>query len=91
MSFAGHVFDMIRRNKEDREKLKQIRKHTINDRINYTSRIPDISAEEFEEIRKNTKEREAQQEKYISQTTLLILGITILTIFLLLVILKIFF
>lgn len=42
MSFAGHVYDMIRRNKEDREKLRQLRKHEVDGRVTYSSRIPNL-------------------------------------------------
>ena len=50
MSFAGHVFDMIRRNKEDREKLSQLRGKGKDMRTKYSSHIPDISVEEYEKI-----------------------------------------
>lgn len=75
MSFAGHVFDMIRRNKEDREKLKQLRKHSGQG--NYSSRIPDISVEEFEQIQKQTKKREQQEQRYLFRIILLIMGIVV--------------
>lgn len=53
MSFAGHVFDMIRRNKEDREKLDQLRGRGKDARSRYSSHIPDISAEEYDRDRKS--------------------------------------
>ncbi len=43
MSFAGHVFDMIRRNKEDREKLSQLRGKGKDMRTKYSSHIQIIN------------------------------------------------
>lgn len=73
MSFAGHVYDMIRRNKEDREKLRQLRKHGVDGRVTYSSRIPHISVEEFEQIKEQTKERERQEKRYFYRIALLLL------------------
>lgn len=62
MSFAGHVFDMIRRNKEDRQRLKDLR--TKDNRIKYKSRVPDVSVEELEEVNRLTREKEEQDACY---------------------------
>lgn len=78
---------MIRRNKEDREKLRELHDRSVNDRTKYTSRIPDISSKEFEEILHQTKERETQERKYFFRMRLLILG-TLLIVVLLAAILK---
>ena len=79
MSYGGFILDMIRRNKEDRDNLKRIReKREGNGQIKYSSRIPDMSAEDFEKILSQTKEREQQQERYFLRTTLYIVGILIL-------------
>lgn len=78
MSFAGFVFDMIRRNKEDREALKRIRERSKDAAKNYKSSLPDITAEEQAEIISQTKEREEQEQKYHLRATLLILGIAII-------------
>lgn len=80
MSFAGHVFDMIRRNKEDREKLRELRERSANDRTKYTSRIPDISEKEYKVILQQTKEREKQEQKYFFRMRLLILGILLIIV-----------
>lgn len=77
MSFAGHVFDMIRRNKEDREKLDQLRGRGKDARAQYSSRIPDISAEEFDRINRQMKEREQDEQRYQSRIKFLILGIAL--------------
>lgn len=66
MSFAGHVFDMIRRNKEDREKLSQLRGKGKDMRTKYSSHIPNISVEEYEKINQQLKEREKNEQTYIS-------------------------
>ena len=79
MSYGGFILDMIKRNKEDRDNLKRIReKREGNGQIKYSSRIPDMSAEDFEKILSQTKEREQQQERYFLRTTLYIVGILIL-------------
>lgn len=84
MSFAGHVFDMIRRNKEDREKLKQLRTHKKEGRIRYSSPMPHLSLKEFEKIKQQTKERELQEEHYFSRMTLFFVGISLVVAVLLL-------
>lgn len=92
MSFAGHVFDMIRRNKEDREALKRLRNRSKDMRERYmggNSSLPDISAEEFEEIDRQVKEREQQEKSYFFRTRLLILCIA-LVILLLVWLIKLF-
>ena len=66
MSFAGHVFDMIRRNKEDREKLSQLRGRGKDVRAKYSSHIPDISVEEYEKINQQLDKREQNELRYIS-------------------------
>lgn len=87
MSFAGHVFDMIRRNKEDREKLDQLRRRGKDSRLNYSSHIPDISAEEYDRINRQLKEREKQELLYQSKVKYLIGGIAIVVAVLLWIIL----
>lgn len=76
MSFAGHVYDMIRRNKEDREALKRFRNRSRDMRERYMdgkSSLPDISAEEFEEIDRQVKEREQGEKNYFFRAKLVIL------------------
>lgn len=64
MSFAGHVFDMIRRNKEDREALRRLRSGNKNSKETFLSHLPDTTVEEMEEIEQNTKKREQQDERF---------------------------
>lgn len=90
MSFAGHVFDMIRRNKEDREMLRQLRDRGKDTRAKYSSQIPDISAEEFDRINRQVKEREQDEQKYFSQIKYAILLAALVAIILLYIILKVF-
>ncbi len=78
MSFAGFVFDMIRRNKEDRKALKRIRERSKDAAQNYKSSLPDITAEEQAEIMLHTKEREEQEQKYRLRATLVIFGIAVI-------------
>ena len=90
MSFAGHVFDMIRRNKEDREMLRQLRDRGKDTRAKYASQLPDISAEEFDRINRQVKEREQDEQKYFSQITYVILLAALAAFVLLWIILKVF-
>lgn len=85
MSFAGHVYDMIRRNKEDREKLRQLRKPGVDGRLNYSSRIPDISVEEFEQIQEQTKERERQEKRYFFRIAWLFFCIALVILFMIII------
>ena len=90
MSFAGHVFDMIRRNKEDREMLRQLRDRGKDTRAKYASQLPDISAEEFDRINRQVKEREQDEQKYFSQIKYVILLAALAAFVLLWIILKVF-
>ncbi len=82
MSFAGHVFDMIRRDKQNREMLKQHREHSRDiRRKQMTSKNfsfqPDITIEEFEQINCQLKEKEMEERQYTFRTALLFLGIAL--------------
>lgn len=87
MSFAGHVFDMIRRNKEDREKLDQLRGRGKDSRSRYSSHIPDISAEEYDQINLQLKEREKQELLYQTKVKYIVLGGVVVVIIILWIIL----
>lgn len=87
MSFAGHVFDMIRRNKEDREKLDQLRGRGKDSRSRYSSHIPDISVEEYDRINQQLKEREKQELLYQAKVKYILLGCVIVIIIVLWIIL----
>ena len=90
MSFAGYVFDMIRRNKEDREMLRQLRDRGKDTRAKYASQLPDISAEEFDRINRQVKEREQDEQKYFLQIKYVILLAALAAFILLWIILKVF-
>ena len=90
MSFAGHVFDMIRRNKEDREKLSQLRGKGKDMRTKYSSHIPNISVEEYEKINQQLKEREKNEQTYISRIKLFALAAIIAIVMLSWILFKLF-
>ena len=84
MSFAGHVFDMIRRNKDNREMLNRLRgRDKDSSRTAYTSHIPNISAEEFDRINHQIKEREQNEQRYLLRTRLIFLVVSAIVIILL--------
>lgn len=77
MSFAGHVFDMIRRNKENREMLNQLRGRTKDAHKNYKSCVPIITVEEFERINMQLKEREQEERRYAFRIKLLAFAVAL--------------
>lgn len=80
MSFAGHVYDMMRRNKEDREALKRLRSRSRDMRERYLGGnypLPDVSAEELEEIKQQTIEREKGEKNYFFRVKLWILFVAL--------------
>ena len=87
MSFAGHVFDMIRRNKEDRVKLDQLRGRGKDSRSRYSSHILDISVEEYNRINQQLKEREKEELLYQTKVKYILLGCVIVIIIVLWIIL----
>ncbi len=77
MSFAGHVFDMIRKNKENRDLLNLRRERAKNRSKTYLGKEdqanrPQISLEEYERIDKELKEWEKEKEKRSLRTTIVI-------------------
>lgn len=76
MSFAGHVSDMIRRNKENREMLDRLRQSSKEAKTKYAAQIPDITAEELEEINRRLHEREQQEQRYAFYLKIKLLAIT---------------
>lgn len=81
---------MIRRNKEDREMLRQLRDRGKDTRAKYASQLPDISAEEFDRINRQVKEREQDEQKYFLQIKYVILLAALAAFVLLWIILKVF-
>lgn len=81
MSFSGFVFDMIRRDKENRD-LRNLRRQRLGDRLNkmydgHSGMPQNITAEDMEKIKKQTAEKEHQEQRYRLRITLIILGICI--------------
>lgn len=93
MSFAGHVYDMIRRNKENREMLEVRRERYKDMRKKMTdgssrSDLPDVSPEEWERINRSLKKRGNHEERYALQMKILFLGIGILVLVLIWVLVR---
>ncbi|MCD8032250.1 MAG: hypothetical protein LUF85_15870 [Bacteroides sp.] len=85
MSFAGHVFDMINRSRQNREllNLRWERAKGKKKAMGFGSQIgPDVTLEEYERINGELKEREREQERYIFRTTIkiVIVGFILLLI-----------
>lgn len=92
MGTLGCINDMMQRDKENRElrklgreRLKEIRNKLID--MSTGSQLPDISAEEMEEIRRKTQEKEAADNKHLLHVKLLIAACALL-IFLLVFLLR---
>ena len=80
MSFSGFVFDMIRRNKENRD-LLTLRRERMKDLQGKmyrkgTLQNPNITLEELEKIEKATREKEKAETKYYLRATLIFLTVT---------------
>ncbi|MCC8144745.1 MAG: hypothetical protein LIO97_13435 [Tannerellaceae bacterium] len=93
MSFAGHVFDMIRRDKENRElrnrrreKRKDMQETSLHSES--VNEQPAITLEELEKINRQLKERELNEQRYRSCILLGILCATLLVIVVLVIIFK---
>ena len=83
MSFAGFVFDMIRRDKENRD-LRNLRKERLDSRLDKMykghNNIPrNTTAEDMKKIQQQTARKEKAELNYSTKMTLIILGICILT------------
>lgn len=77
MSFAGFVFDMIKRDKENRN-LRRLRRERLDDRLDkmYKGNLRishNTTPEEMEKIRKLTAEKERDDLRYNVKAMLLIL------------------
>lgn len=93
MSFAGHVFDMIRRNKEyhdmrnlRHERTNDIRKRCMKNGISLQD--SHVTLEEIEQITKQLKEHKAEEQKNAFQTKLITFGSIAIVTLLLLMLLK---
>ena len=80
MSFSGFVFDMIRRNKENRD-LLTLRRERMKDLQGKmyrkgTLQNPNVTLEELEKIEKATREKEKAEIQYYLRATLIFLTVT---------------
>ena len=80
MSFSGFVFDMIRRNKENRD-LLTLRRERMKDLQGKmyrkgTLQNPNVTLEELEKIEKPTREKEKAETQYYLRATLIFLTVT---------------
>lgn len=80
MSFSGFVFDMIRRNKENRD-LLTLRRERMKDLQGKmyrkgTLQNPNVTLEELEKIEKATREKEKAETQYYPRATLIFLTVT---------------
>lgn len=83
MSFAGFVFDMIRRDKENRS-LRNLRRERLNSRLDkmhkgHGSMPSNTTVEELKKIQQQTAKKEKAELKYSTRMTLIILEVCILT------------
>ena len=69
MSFAGFVFDMIRRDKENRN-LRLLRRERLNERLDKMHKgcgMPhNTTAEDMEKITRLTRQKECSEQKHTS-------------------------
>ncbi len=75
MSFGGHVFDMIRRDKLNRE-LRSLRRERSKERLSklygkHSFEPEEVSVEELEKIGRQLKEWKAERQAHLSKQTLL--------------------
>ena len=82
MSFAGFVFDMIRRDKENRN-LRLLRRERLNERLDKMYKwhgMPrNTTAEDMEKIPRLPRQKEYSEQRYTVRMMLIIMGICILT------------
>ncbi|MEL5892769.1 hypothetical protein AAE250_04595 [Bacteroides sp. GD17] len=80
MSFAGFVFDMIRRDKENRD-LRNLRRERLGNRLDKMhgghSMPQNTTVEDMEEIAKQTTKKEQSELNYSVKMTLLVLAVCI--------------
>ena len=91
MSFAGHVFDMIKRDRQNREMLKYRRKKIKDSKLKAQfkkTHIQDtnISFEALERVIKNKRERELGEERRYLFAQLKFLSVILIALLIILVI-----
>lgn len=94
MSFAGHVFDMIRRDQAQREirNERRTRRSRLREKI-YEKKgewpqNPNLTPEKLEYIRQQITAHKRKEQRYIQRTTLLISALCIIVASLILLFLK---
>lgn len=96
MSFSGFVFDMIGRDKANRDLLKsrRERRKELREKIckpGETHPELNITLAEFEQIQKDTKEKERQERKYYLRYTCIFLGCAVVAFVLVWAVVKFWF
>lgn len=80
MSFSGFVFDMIRRDKENRD-MRNLRRQRKSERLKiyegHSGMPQNTTVEDMEKIQKQTAEKERLEQRYRLRITLIILGVCI--------------
>lgn len=78
MSFAGFVFDMIRRDKENRN-LRLLRRERLNERLDKMHKgcgMPhNTTAEDMEKITRLTRQKECSEQKHTVRMMLIVMGV----------------
>jgi hypothetical protein len=87
MSYAGSVYDMIQRIKQNRELLNNSDKRKKNNRITYV-KGKSCSKEELERINQNMKARELSEERFLLSSTILFGGVILIAGLLLLLLIR---
>lgn len=89
MSFSGFVFDMISRDRQNRD-LRNLRRERYNERrrriLGEAGKNPiKVTVEELDRIDKQTKAKERDEQKYMLRMALVILGICVCMVVILLI------
>ena len=89
MSFAGHVFDMIKRDKQNREMLTYHRKRMKENQLKaYAKKTSNpntnISLEMLERIIKKKEKRESEEERRFFFTKILLFALVLIVLLLIL-------
>lgn len=91
MSFAGHVYDMIRRDKEYREQRKSLRagNRTTQDGIlgSYQD-VNEITVEELDVINKGIREKKVNDDYLMTRNMIIILAVGLVVVFVVLGIMR---
>lgn len=88
MSFAGHVFDMIRRYKENRQVIGRHREDA-KDRVkrSISSRKPyrewNVTAEDLGKIKKETEAKKQSEQRYFAWVMVIVLALAVAIFFVL--------